>query len=147
MPTKKTEIAREIIYSELYNEMRRYRDYELSTATWYTAILIALLGFIVSAKYGNDAHLATFAQGWCVQVSTVILSTVLGLSSCYSIWYVNRRYSGIRDVVDKHLEPKWVKDAFKPMLSQEVIRPRYLIYLMLLLLVVITWIVTFSPMK
>lgn len=50
---KNAEILNESIYSELCNELRRYRDYELTAATWYTAILLALLGFYASAKFGS----------------------------------------------------------------------------------------------
>lgn len=140
-----SKVPHETVYSELYNEMRRYRDYELTAATWYTVILVALLGFIISAKYGADDSLAKFVQICAVQGSTVLISTILGVSSCYSVWYADRRYRAIRKIVDEHLEPKWVQEAFKPILSQKAIRPRCFIYLVQLLLVVATWFAVLVP--
>jgi hypothetical protein len=143
--SKNEKISNEAVYSELYNEMRRYRDYELSASTWYTAILIALLGFIVSVKYGSSDPVSTFSHIWYFQVLVLLISTILGVSSFYSIWYANKRYSEIRKIVDEHLEPKWVKEAFKPILLQKRVRPRRFIYIIQILLVVVTWVISFLP--
>jgi hypothetical protein len=43
-------ISKAIIYSETSAELRRYRDYELSASTWFTAIQLAISGAIVSDK-------------------------------------------------------------------------------------------------
>ncbi len=137
--SKNTEVSDESIYSELCNELRRYRDYELTAATWYTAILLALLAFYASAKFGSDGE---YVRSLAASILVLSLSTVLGFSSCYSVWFAHWRYSDIRDIVrEKHLEPKWVVDAFKKITDKKAIPPRYLIYLIQLLLVLATWFV------
>ncbi len=32
------------VYSQLYHEMRRHRDYELTTSTWHMLLLLGVLG-------------------------------------------------------------------------------------------------------
>ena len=128
-PINEKEISKGVIYSEIYTEMRRYRDYELSAATWYTAILIVMLGFIVTDK--SDV---TF-----VRVAIGVLSTILGGSSIYSIWYVNRRYGQLLEIMNNHLEPQWKKAVFKNIRTEMILRPRHLIFIVQVSLILATW--------
>ena len=50
---KEKDVSKDTVYSEFYNEMRRFRDYELTASTWYMAILLAITGFILSAKFDS----------------------------------------------------------------------------------------------
>ena len=140
-----SKIPYEVVYSELHNELRRYRDYELTVATWYTAIFVAFLGFVVSAKYGEGPALAKFIQSGSVQVSMSVISIMLGAGSLCSIRWASRRHHEIRNIVYELLEPQWVKDALKPILNQKGIRPRHFIYIVQLSLVVATWLVIWVP--
>ena len=49
----KDRVSRKDIYSQLSDAALRHRNYETETARWYTTILIAILGFILSAKFGE----------------------------------------------------------------------------------------------
>ena len=44
-------VSVDTVYSEMYNEMRRYRDYQFSNAKWHTTSFLALIGAILAAKY------------------------------------------------------------------------------------------------
>jgi len=56
----------------MYQEMRRYRDYELTVATWYTTILLAVLGFVLSGLSGGliTFVIALFAKDLNFSIST-----------------------------------------------------------------------------
>jgi hypothetical protein len=46
-------VSADIVYQEMYQEMRRFRDYELSASNWNSAILLALAGALLTLKYTN----------------------------------------------------------------------------------------------
>ena len=89
-------ISDDCYYQEMYQEMRRYRDYELTAATWYTTMLLAILGFIVSKDHGilDDKY----------KYSIMGLSMLIGFGGAFSVHYVSLRYRQIRDHIKK-LEP------------------------------------------
>jgi len=121
----------DIVYQELYEEMRRYRDYELSVATWYTAILAAIFGVLIAIKPQLDSLN-------CVVKSLIVaLILLLGISSLYSICYAHKRYNQRREIADK-LEPGWNTPPPK-----QTITPRHLICITLVCLVIFSIIVLF----
>lgn len=42
------------VYQELYAEMRRYRDYELTIATWYTTLLVGIAAGVATLDLPKD---------------------------------------------------------------------------------------------
>ena len=99
MANKKVDkVSSDVVYSELYNESRRYRDYELTVSTWYTAILLSFLGFYVSEKINSNPTIINYS---IITPLILVLSSVLGLSSIYSVWFVHRRNSQIRKLMNK----------------------------------------------
>jgi uncharacterized membrane protein len=109
------EVSKDTVYSELYAEMRRYRDYELIASPWYTTILLAILGAILSVKFGvNPSKLSELINRIEIKLIIFAVVTFIGFSICYSLWYVSQRYHELRKYVDE-LEPKWKKLKSKSM--------------------------------
>ena len=132
-----------IVYTELYAEMRRYRDYEFRSATWFIAILIAILGFLISARFGRAGDLSVFGNAMvndCLLKLALIAGTgLLGFTSCYLVWYAGSRYDELRQQADK-LEPDW-----RPRISKRVFQPRHILYATPVVVVLITWFVVLLP--
>jgi hypothetical protein len=139
------QVSFDTVYSEMYTEMRRFRDYELRSSTWYTAILIAILGFIANSKYTaqtTPSGLALLLQGGIVARALVLLVvTALGFASSFSVWYVSRRYHSLRQLVDAQLEPAWDHSNKRaPVLPERRLTPRHMIYMVQGLLVACSYV-------
>lgn len=145
----KNKVNTDTIYQEMYQEMRRYRDYELTSSTWYTAFLIAILGFLVTVVYGNN----NFPQLRCLLTSNLYFQlfisgaiTLLGCASVYSVRYVNLRYKEIKDYVfnepatKQFFRPDW--HTFSP--KGRRIKPVCLIYIDHFLILAISNAIIFS---
>jgi len=135
MASKK--VSSDIAYQELYQEMRRYRDYELSASTWYTTILLAILGGILAAKYGNPALIQLFRECFVKFIAAFIV-LIVGGSGVWSIYFSHRRYRHIRDYVfDKKLkiEPDW-KEKYTP--ENIFPEPRHLILITQFMLIILS---------
>jgi hypothetical protein len=129
-----TQVSREAVYAEVYNEMRRYRDYELNASTWYTVILLGILGIIVSARFGGQvgqpSQLASNLQdNLLVQSIVAIIDVIIGGASLYSIRYANLRYHQLRNYATNNLEPDWHKNAMPNVLGKIRYSPLHTIYL------------------
>lgn len=100
-------VSSDIAYQELYQEMRRYRDYELSVSTWYTAILLAILSGVFTAKYG-DLGLDQLASECVTKFIAAFVVLITGGSGIYSIWFSHRRYKHISEYIFSKVdvEPK-----------------------------------------
>jgi hypothetical protein len=146
------QIQVDTIYQEKYQEMRRYRDYELTSSTWYTAFLIAILGFLITIIHGDNRQfielrliLTTNLQ---VQILTALSITFLGFASLYSVRYVNLRYQELKhyifdDPETKYFRPESIK-KFSPEDKKRKIKPVDLIYLVHLLILAVSNTVIFS---
>ncbi len=109
------EVSKNTVYSELYAEMRRYRDYELIVSPWYTMILLAILGAILTVKFGTtESKLYELINRKEIKFIVFVVVTFIAFSICYSLWYVSQRYHELRKHADK-LEPEWNKLKLKPM--------------------------------
>jgi hypothetical protein len=147
MPSNKevSEVSKGTVYSERYNEMRRYRDYELTASTWYSVILLGILGFLISAKFGDNLASALFKfspeDRILIQIFTAVAVTLIGACSLFSVRYVASRYDELREHVTRELEPpKWM---FTP--REFPIQPRHAIYAVQLLMVGASNAVLFTP--
>jgi uncharacterized membrane protein len=143
------EVQVDTIYQEMYQEMRRYRDYELTSSTWYTAFLIAILGFLITVMYGEenfDKLQKILISNLGLQVLIWMMVTTLGLASIYAVRYVNLRYEEIKyyifdDPKTTYFRPEGIK-KFSP--ETRKFRPVHLIYIIHILILVISSIVIFA---
>ena len=89
----------DMIYEQLYTEMRRFRDHEKAVVTWYTTILLAMMGALIS-----------FSAQTNVQIDDMLKLTLAALivavtgSMHYLIWYTSRRYRDLRDYTNEHYD-------------------------------------------
>lgn len=123
------EVTREAVYGEMYNELRRYRDYEFTSSTWYTAILVAILGFLVATRFENTAEgFSAYFQSSCfLRCAVIFVSAIIAGASTFLVNYSYRRYRELRNYTTNHLEPKWKAEAFKPREYEFV--PRHIYYI------------------
>ena len=140
-------VSIDTVYAEHYNEMRRYRDYEIAAPTWYFAILFVFLGFIVSSKFDDAFQVASnasiFDVSFPAKLLAALLSTTVTTMSLYSIRFANIRYHEIRDYVNT-LEPQW--KTFIP--SKRKITPVHLVYISHgLLLGILVFLLFFPPVR
>lgn len=130
------EVSIDTVYSEMYAEMRRHRDYQFSSATWHTTLLLALAGLILAAKYGGNISgmkdiIANHAETkWIIG----LIAVVVCFNSCYAIIYSHRRYADLRKYADDNIEPSWRK-RFTPRTT--VLQPHILLVVSQLILLVI----------
>jgi hypothetical protein len=153
MDTSQTDsVSRDAVYAEMYNEMRRCRDYELTASTWYTAILLAVLVLFVSIKYQADpvsgisqyGKLADALQGdRFVQIAIVLIVTFFLGASIYSIRCMNLRYQELRGYTTAKLEPMW--SEFSPITRR--FTPFNAVILTQLIIVLITDHIVLLPSK
>ncbi len=127
--SKSDVVSKDTIYSELYTEMRRYRDYELTVSTWYVAILLAILSGIITIKYG--AGFKVLFSECIVKVVFASVVTLIGLGCCYSVDYVSCQNRRLRKHVTAKLEPDWNK--LEP--NKTILKPNHIIIMTLLLLI------------
>jgi hypothetical protein len=111
-----TGVRREAVYREMYNECRRYRDYEFTSSSWYTALLLAMFGFLVATRFGDTAPVLAqwLAESWVLRVCVVLGGAVIAGTANFLIWYSSGRYQELRRYMTSHLEPKWKTDHFSP---------------------------------
>lgn len=168
MQSDNHEVSRDAVYSELYEEMRRYRDYELTASTWYTAILVGILGSIIAAKFLHDGSPSQLAevlaqnssfraacdylkqgqiapafvliQGYLFKLAIAAIVFIVGVASIHSIHYAHVRHEDLRSYTN-HMEPIWKRFS----LQTPIWRPRHWIYLMQLLITFATTYLVLIP--
>jgi hypothetical protein len=90
------------VYREMYAEMRRFRDYQFKSSFWYSALLVAALGYIL----GNTAFSGRLATLVWLKIIVVLLAGAIAGISCYLIWYSDQRYNQLRTWTNG-MEPEW----------------------------------------
>lgn len=126
------------VYSQLYQEMRRHRDYELTTSTWHMLLLLGILGLVLNTVYGGNPYCPSVLAQWFIEHAwtqrlTAILFSVVAISCIFSISYSNTRYHDLRAFTE-HLEPKW-KDTLNR--RKMKVTPVRIIYFILWLLMAV----------
>jgi hypothetical protein len=107
------EISKEVVYQEMYAEMRRSRDYELTSSTWYTTIFLALILAILNLKFGNNPSITTLMQNSSFKIVTSIVFYILAFGSIYPVWYSSNSFKVMREWTNDH-EPSWKISSFTP---------------------------------
>lgn len=99
------------VYTQLYFEMRRYRDYELSVATWWTTMLLALLSGIIWGQGGSPGLLHELLQDVSVKGVLTGLVILLGIGILHALHYTNVRYNTLRASCDTNFsEPPFIEE-------------------------------------
>lgn len=140
-----TKISDAIVYQEFYQEMRRYRDYELTSSNWYTTLLLAILSSIIVIRFTSDAFLQHLFDDILVRSVICVITLILYIGGVFSVNYVSTRYQKIRNYVNDNLEPEWKKTGFKNVIKPQRITPRFFIYLTLTTLFLAVVLILFFP--
>jgi ATP/ADP translocase len=118
--TLKDTISSDIVYQELYNEMRRFRDYELSISGWYTTIILGITGVIITIKAalyssGKSETIFDYPLLKISLVAVIIFLVAASVLSVLYVWYLNKQ---LRAFTRAALEPDWNREPrklfFKP---------------------------------
>ena len=125
----KRKISIDIIYQEYYQEMRRYRDYELISSTWYTAILIAITGFVIDVLFGKGFPQIKLLlnSNLPVQIFTSLATTFIGCASIYSIRWANLRYEELKYFVFT-VKKSYIQEDYQFTPKPRKMKPVRLIY-------------------
>ena len=117
-------VSPDMVYQELYEEMRLHRNYELNISTWYTAILLSLSGVIFAVRFNSTPALPIIER---IPIKIVFSGIIFLLmaSGVFSAYYASSRYRELRRWVDENLEPTW--KCYHP--KHFVIRPIHVIIL------------------
>lgn len=100
------QVTPDAVYTELYTEMRRFRDYEVNISTWYTTILAAVLGGLLLILTGNNKEIYSFFTEYIYLKCIIAFFTIcITFCSIFSVRYVSARYKVLRDYVKNNLEP------------------------------------------
>jgi hypothetical protein len=114
-------VGADVVYAEMYQEMRRIRDYELSFAKWSMTLLISVAGgFLALTSRGLPP-----TRGLRFSVYVVLCIIASGASSV--VWYAHTRYEEMRKFMDSQ-EPIWQifndereKRIWKPYLVTQIL--------------------------
>lgn len=122
---RSNKITPEIVYQEAYNEMRRYRDYELSSSNWYILFLLAILGTVTT----ND--FSSIPNSW--KIGLCLITIIIGFMSLASLRYVQVRHRQFRTIISDNLEPVWYQDKWANIKNPPIIKlkPIYFLYIIL----------------
>jgi hypothetical protein len=138
-----------VYHHELYEEMRRFRDYELRAATWYTTILVVIIGFLVRQQIvlgGVELDTAGGAPNLAGAATAVVALSIiaaLGFASCLSVWHASQRYHQLRDLTNE-LEPTWKRDLVTKHIKPSSFEPHLMILLVQVVLVIGGWIMVLA---
>lgn len=86
------------LYTQMYTEMRRYRDYETTVATWWATLLLALLGGLIAAQ-GNRCPpglAENLLKQCCIKAFLTLAVVSIGAGLLHALHYTNIRYNTLR---------------------------------------------------
>jgi len=108
-PNKPDEVGRDTVYRETYTEMRRFRDYELSIANWYSSFLLAITGGLIALRSvrAPDGVARLIASDFWIQLAVGVGILLLGGVGSWSSRYSSARYAELRKNVSEQLEPEF----------------------------------------
>jgi hypothetical protein len=108
-----TGVSLDTVYTQTYAELRSCRDHELMVATWFTAILLAMIGAIVASKYAAAGSPLGVALERCPSLKWfgALVPVLLGTFGAWSIADAMRNSGRLR---------KWLTDTLEPKLGQVV---------------------------
>src|SRR5262245_21792080 len=111
MPNDRKEsngVSLDTVYTQMYAELRRYCDHELTVARWFTAILHAMLGAVVASKYAAAGSSLGVALERCPSLKWfgALVPVLVGTFGAWSIADAMRNSGRLRMWLTDALEPK-----------------------------------------
>ncbi len=110
------EISRESVYREMYNEARRHRDHEFTSSTWFVTLLLGILGFLLTARFGNansPNNWDGFTKNCPLRIGVIGLCFCIALAATLLAAACHQRYAEIRGWLNSQ-EPKYKRETFSP---------------------------------
>ena len=87
--------SKDVVYQQLYQEMRRYRDYQIVVSGWYATLAMGVIaGLFAIPKL--DVNF-----GVCFAHLFSIFFILAGLGISYVIWYANNRYVSLKELANQ----------------------------------------------
>jgi hypothetical protein len=116
------------VYSRMSEVALRHRNYETETARWYTPILVAILGFILSSKFGEGGSgaMRLLSGSLPAQVGFAAIVCSIAFLSCYSIQFYHLQHTRVEKYIDSLLEPEEVQKRMEIM-KMPRLKPRFLL--------------------
>ena len=127
-------VTADAAYAAANAEMGAYRNYEITFSTWFTAILLAILGAVVTIRWGtNQTRLGLLLDARLeARLLVGVVAAAVGCCACFCQWYVTRRYDELR-----HYLETGFRLCVKPLVrAQPRFRPRHAIVVMHVVLTV-----------
>jgi hypothetical protein len=142
-PFMSNTISTDSVYNQLYNEMRRCRDYEFSSSMWYTAILLAIVSFVLYTRFGqaSNSSLSVMISRLEFKIIIIVISVAIAAASSYLVYYSYEKYKIMRKWTDRYLEPEWKKSTFN--VKERRFTPRHIYWITQWLLVVVITLLLF----
>lgn len=96
------QIEPDTIYAQLYIEMRRFGERDRAVVTWYTTILLAMIGAVI----GYWPHFDLGDTGALLELKVTLAALIVAVTGTmhYLIWHTNRRYRDLRDYTNNHYD-------------------------------------------
>ncbi len=101
-------ISKPVLYRELCNESRRYRDYELNSSKWYSPMLLAILGYILKDKMfvSNQLHLqCSLTYNFWFTVIILSITFLIVVASVHGVIFAHGRLKETQNKI-KELAPE-----------------------------------------
>jgi len=125
----KINIEGEVIFKEMYQEMRRHRDYVHISSTWYTTFLIAIIGFLLNSnKYNYLYEIIRSNDRSIFKFIIFAIALCILLFSIFSVGYSQSRYDETKDFINKNFR------SILPDPPRKTFTPRHVIYITQVLL-------------
>jgi hypothetical protein len=117
------DIGEDAVYAQLYNETRRFRDYQLAFAKWSVSLILAFAGgYLALTTHG-------FTPGIYTRLLLVCAVLSLSVGSVLVILHTNSRFDEIRRYVNS-IQPGFMH--FKP--AHKRVKPHHVMIALLAVL-------------
>jgi heme/copper-type cytochrome/quinol oxidase subunit 2 len=134
MGQRKDTVSIEAVYSQLYSEMRRARDHQVTIAAWYTTILLTINGALLFLKRDQSPIPLSNLEKWAVSIVLVILT----VGVCYLFWFEHIRYCEYRRCAQS-MEPEWKLEGRRALRIKPPVVYTLIIWFLAFLVVLTLW--------
>jgi len=121
-------VSIDTVYSEVSADIRQAREYQFSSAKWYTTILVAISGFILANKFGTSDPPSGLHQALNghlgVQILVAVVISAFALFSSWTILYAHGLHVKLRRYLGRDFPVKNVSQRGSVTLSSRL-PPRY----------------------
>lgn len=124
------------IYAEVCEDIRQVRIYELTSAKWYTALLVAIAGVIVTFKFGTPDNAGSFqyalANSFPIQLLLCTTITGIALFASFTIIFAHRYHRKLERYLDANLFPSEIPSRMNAIPRTRVLPSHFIIATQLL---------------